>query len=394
MPSSDTHDRFRWIREHPKPAIIIALVLLGLAFLILRLVFGQDNEPKAPKAVPIEVVRAERRDVPHLMQAVGTVQSLQAVTVRAQVDGILTRIHFREGELVARGQLLANIDDRAWKASLAASQAQLARDQAQLRLAELDLDRYEELLKRDAIARQTVDQQRAQVAQLRGTVALDRANVNAAQVNLSFTRIVAPVAGRVGIRQVDQGNLVRMSDPNGIVTVAQIDPISIIFPVPQNALSQLQANFRQPGARIVEALDRETGGILGEGEITAIDNQIDAASGTARVRAQFVNRQGTLNPGSFVAVQVRTGFSHNAVVLPAKVVRPGVEGQFVYRVENGVAKRARVSLGFASDTIAVITEGVAPGDLIVSDGYSRLRDGAKVAISNKAAEAGPKAAAP
>lgn len=393
MPSSDTHDRLRWIREHPRSTIAITLALFGLAFLIMRMVFGQDDEPKGPKAIPVEVIRAERKDVPHIMEAVGTVQSLQAVVVRTQVDGILTRIHFREGERVQRGQLLANIDDRALKASLAAAQAQLMRDQAQLRLAELDLQRYDELLKRDAIASQTVDQQRAQVAQLRGTVALDRANVNAAQVNLSFTRIVAPVSGRVGIRQVDQGNLVRVSDLNGIVTVAQIDPISIVFPVPQNVLGELQANFGRPDGRIVEALDRETRLSLGEGAITAIDNQLDVTSGTARVRAQFANGQAALTPGAFVAVQLRTGSSPNAVVLPARVVRPGVEGQFVYRVEQGTAKRVPVTLGFANDTVAVITGGVAPGDVIVSDGYSRLRDGAKVTIPGKPSATAQKAAA-
>lgn len=289
MNDSAMRDRVDWMRAHPKAAAIITLAALAVLFLVLRAIFGGGDKPKPDRIVPVHVVRAERRDVPHVIEAVGTVQSLQSVVVRTQVDGILTRLLFREGDLVGRGQVLATIDDRTLRASLAAAQAQLARDQAQLHLAELDLQRYSELLKRDAIARQTVDQQRAQVAQLRAAAALDRANINAAQVNLSFTRIVAPVAGRVGIRQVDQGNLVRTSDANGIVTVAQVDPISIIFPVPQTVLGKLQANAGQPGARVVEAMDRETRRPLGEGEITAIDNQLDVASGTARVRAQFAN---------------------------------------------------------------------------------------------------------
>lgn len=389
--SERVSDAGQWIRTHPRAAIILALAALVLVMLLLRAVFGGEEKPKAPRTVPVQVIRAERRDVPHLIEAVGTVQSLQAVVVRTQVDGILTRLLFREGDYVAKGQLLATIDDRALRASLAATQAQLARDQAQLRLAELDLDRYTGLLERDAIARQTVDQQRAEVAQLRAAVALDRANVNSAQVNLSFTRIVAPVSGRVGIRQVDQGNLVRTSDVNGIVTVAQIDPISIIFPVPQTVLGQLQSHAGQPGAGIVEAIDRETRSPLGEGEITAIDNQIDVTSGTARARAQFANPQGKLTPGAFVALRLRTGFTPNGVVLPATVVRPGVEGQFVYRIERGVAKRVPVALGFANDTVAVVERGVSAGDVIVSDGYSRLQDGAKVEIVGKSSGSGGKA---
>lgn len=383
------NERVEWMRAHPRAAAAIILIVLLLAFVILRALFGGGEKPKPDRTVPVQVVRAERRDVPHGIDAVGTVQSLQAVVVRTQVDGILTHLLFREGDLVARGQVLATIDDRALRASLAAAQAQLARDRAQLHLAELDLQRYSELLERDAIARQTVDQQRAQVAQMRAAVALDRANISAAQVNLSFTRITAPVSGRVGIRQVDQGNRVRTSDANGIVTVAQVDPISIIFPVPQTVLGQLQANAGQPGAKVVEALDRETHRPLGEGTITAIDNQLDVTSGTARVRAQFANARGSLTPGAFVAVQVRTGFSPNAIVLPAPVVRPGVEGPFVYRVEKGTARRVPVETSFTNDKLAVITRGVSAGDVIVSDGYSRLRDGAKVAIVGKPSKKTP-----
>lgn len=364
----------------------LALVFIAMLWAVSR--GRSDTGPATPPPVPVEVVSAARRDVPHVVEAVGTVQSLQAVTVRTQVDGFLTRILFREGDTVARGQLLATIDDRALSATLAAAQAQLSRDQAQLRLAELDLERYVNLLDRDAIARQTVDQQRAQVDQLRAAVALGRANVNAARVNLSFTRISVPVSGRVGIRQVDQGNLVRTSDAAGIVTVTQMDPISIVFPASQSILARLAANRDDPDARVVEAIDRETGKTLGQGEILALDNQIDAASGTARVRARFPNGAETLTPGAFVAVRVRTGHSPGAIVLPANVVRPGVEGPFVYRVERGVARRVPVSLGFHNDAVAVIARGVSVGDAIISDGYSRLRDGSPVSIVRRAAAGG------
>ncbi|WP_207796750.1 efflux RND transporter periplasmic adaptor subunit [Sphingomonas oleivorans] len=368
-----------------------AIVGIGVAGAFVAGTGQSQQGPAAPPPVPVSTVHAEQRDVPHLVEAVGTVASLQNVVVRTQVDGILTQLFFREGDSVRKGQLLATIDDRALRAALAAAEAQLARDAAQLRMAELDLSRYRNLSERNAISRQTVDQQTAQVDQLRAAVQLDRANVDTARVNLSYTRIVSPVGGRVGIRRVDAGNLVRMGDADGLVSVAQVNPISVVFPVPQAALAHLQASVRSPGGAAVEAMDRESGASLGNGRIVAFDNAIDTGTGTARVRAQFENGAEQLSPGAFVSVRMRTGLTPNAIVLPAVAVRPGLEGHFVYRVRNGAAERVPVELGYANDELAVVARGIAAGDVIVSDGYSRLTSGSKVAIGPSQA---PASAAP
>lgn len=380
-------DRWNQIaRDRRRPVlVIVCAAAVGLAGFMLSGPARTQQQDGPPPPVPVEVAIAERRDVGHEIEAVGTVEALQDVVVRAQVDGILTRVHFAEGDLVRRGQLLAMIDDRAQRAALAAAEAQLARDAAQLRAAELDLARYRSLVERNAISQQSVDQQQAEVDQLRATVRLDRANVDMARVNLSFTRITSPVSGRVGIRRIDAGNLVRTGDADGIVSVAQVNPISIVFPVPQARLGDLRASARTTGGAAVEAHDREDASPLATGRITAFDNMLDARTGTARVRAQFINEGERLTPGSFVSVRMRTGMTPAATVLPAVAVRPGVEGPFVYRVKDGTAQRVPVTLGYANDELAVVTRGIAPGDRVVRDGFSRLRDGAKVAIRQPAA---------
>lgn len=379
---SDTASLLQFVRARRKPALLIGGAgLLTLAALAYSGTGRTQQQPAPQPPVPVRTVMAERRDVGHEIEAVGTVESLQDVVVRSQVEGILTRLHFAEGDLVRRGQLLATIDDRAQRAALEAAQAQLARDSAQLRAAELDLARYQSLVARNAISQQMVDQQRAQTDQLRATVRLDGANVDTARVNLSFTRIVSPVSGRVGIRRVDAGNLVRTSDVDGIVSVAQVNPISIVFPVPQSRLADLRASARDAQGAIVQAHDSDGGALLGTGRITAFDNAFDVRTGTGRVRAQFANGAERLAPGAFVAVRMRTGLTPNAVVLPAVAVRPGVTGHFVYRVTNGTVQRVPVTLGYTNDEVAVVARGVAPGNVIVRDGFSRLREGARVAIA-------------
>lgn len=384
-----THTASLLQRARSKSALLIGgSGLLALAALAYSGTAQTQQQPPAPPPVPVSTVTAERRDIPHETEAVGTVESLQDVVVRSQVDGILTRLHFAEGDLVRRGQLLATIDDRPQRAALEAARAQLARDAAQLRAAELDLARYQSLVARNAISQQMVDQQRAQTDQLRATVRLDTANVDTARVNLSYTRIVSPVSGRAGIRRVDAGNLVRTGDADGIVSVAQVNPISIVFPVPQTRLAGLRASARDTQGAVVEAYDSDGNGLLGTGRITAFDNALDTRTGTGRVRAQFENGAERLAPGAFVAVRMRTGLTPGAVVLPAVAVRPGVEGHFVYRVTNGTARRVPVTLGYTNDEVAVVTRGIVPGNVIVRDGFSRLRDGAKVAIATTGAAAG------
>lgn len=383
---TDTAKLLQFVRARRKSFLLVGGAgVVALAALAYSGTGRTQQQPPAQPPVPVRTVMAERRDVRHEIEAVGTVELLQEVVIRSQVDGVLTRLHFAEGDLVRRGQLLATIDDRPQRAAFEAAQAQLARDSAQLRAAELDLARYQSLVARNAISQQMVDQQRAQTEQLRATVRLDSANVETARVNLSYTRIVSPVSGRVGIRRVDAGNLVRTSDADGIVSVAQVNPISIVFPVPQVRLADLRASARDAQGAVVEARDRDGGGRLDTGRITAFDNAFDARTGTGRVRAQFANGAERLVPGAFVAVRMRTGVTPGAVVLPAVAVRPGVEGHFVYRVTNGAVQRVPVTLGYTNDEVAVVTRGIVPGNVIVRDGFSRLRDGAKVTVSGNGA---------
>ena len=337
-------------------------------------------------AVPVTVVEAEQRDVPQRISTIGTVQSLHRVVLRPQVTGVITDVTFREGELVERGALLARIDDRSIKAALAQAQAEKASAEADLRIAELDLSRYSGLNDRSIVPRQTIEQQAALVEKLKAAIQASEARIAAQRVQLSFTEIRSPVRGRVGIRRIDPGNLAQAEDENGLVTVTQVDPISIIFTVPQELLSRLR-NATKAGSQVrATAFDREGSAPLAHGHLTTLDNQIDVATGTLRVRAEFDNADGELWPGQFVTLQLETGVAANATVVLAHAIQQGLNGAFVYRVQDAKAQMAPVVTSYLDDEIAVIAEGIAPGDVIVIDGQSRLKPGAKVRTS-PAAEA-------
>lgn len=356
-------------------AVVIALIA------VLWWIFGSGKtEPPPPPPVPVGVVRAEQRDVPHMASGIGTVESLHNVTLRPQVEGVLAEVLFKEGQMVRKGDLLARIDDRPLAAALAQAQAEKARNQAQLRAAEQDLTRYENLVKEEAISRQTVEQQQGTVGELRAAVNASDAAIAAAQVQMSFTRITAPVSGRIGLRRVDPGNLVRVSDADGLVTVTQIAPISVVFSLPQTLVSSVQPLLKQPDRAPVVAFDRDRGTRLAEGRLSMIDNQIDTATGTIKLRAEFDNADGSLWPGQFVTVRLQIDRSAGATVVPPRAVKQGLEGPFVFRVTDGKAEVVPVSVGYTTDTQAVITKGIAPGDTVVFDGQSRLKDGATVKI--------------
>ncbi len=355
-----------------------ALILVGGILLVAG--SGQTKQQNTRPAIPVAVVKVDQRDVPHVAEVAGTVESLHSVVIRTQVDGILTSLEFKEGDQVKEGQLLATIDDRATQAALAAAKAELARDEAQLRAAEQDLQRGKDLVARGAVSQAAMDKYVAASDQYRAMVQMDKANVKKAEVNQSYTRIVSPVSGRVGIRRVDAGNVVKASDANGIVTVAQMDPISVVFPVAQGALGDLRNDAGSLGGGNVEAFDRMTGAVLATGRITAFDNTVDMATGTAKVRAEFENKSDLLSPGQFVAVRIRTGVSKGAFVVPAVAVRPGLEGNYVFRIVNNAAERVVVQLGYSDDNVTVIAEGLNAGDMVVIDGASRLSPGSAVTV--------------
>ena len=372
---------------------VTAGVAATLSVLLLRL--GRPRPPPQPPGpVSVVVAHVKRADVARLESAVGTVQSLQSDLLRSQTDGVLTRVLVREGQGVQRGQLLAQIDDRQQRAALAQAQATRERDEANLRIAQLNLNRDQNLLTGEAIAGEVVDEQRALVEQLRATVSADVAAIQAAQVQLSYTRIVSPVTGRVGMRRVDAGNVVHASDATGLFTVVQIDPISVTFSLPQQDLASVQPLLAHPERAHVDVLDRDAGVLLANGELMAFDNQIDSASGTFQLRALMDNRGGTLWQGEFVTVNLTTGVDHDAVVVDARAVKQREAGDYVFRVRDGKAQVVPVSVRYQQADIAIIGAGLAPGDTVVIDGQSGLTDGAAVRMAGDTSDAAAAGADP
>lgn len=359
-------------------AVAIVVVVL-IAWRLLSSTLAAEP-PRGPPPVPVSVTTVEQRDVPQLAAGIGTVQSLHNVVLRPQVSGIVTEVLFVEGQQVKRGQLLARIDDRTIIANLRQAEAERARNEAQLKAANLDKSRYDNLLAEEAISRQTVEQQVAQVAQLEAAIRANDATIAAQQVQLSFTKITSPVNGRVGLRRVDAGNLVQVGDVEGLVTVTQVDPISVIFTLPQELLTRVQGLTNGESHAHVGAYDRDGGVLLAEGKLTTIDNQVDASTGTIRMRAEFANTEGKLWPGQFVTVRLQTGVSGNALVVPARTVRQGLQGPFVFRVHEQKAEVVPVQVGYSNDEIAVIQAGLAEGDSVVIDGQSRLTPNANVTL--------------
>lgn len=370
--------RLRW------PIIVGVLVAAAVAGGVAYHASTQARMAAAPPpATPVKIARAAVFDIPHVVEVVGTVDSLKDTLIRPQVEGVLTAVNFNEGDLVQAGDLLATIDDRPYRAALAAAQAQLARDRAMLAVAERELSRAQTLLRQNVSSVQTVEQRSAEVEQLRATIALDEANVESAEVNLSFTKIYSPTTGRASLREVDPGNLVRPADANGIASIVQMDPVSVVFSVPQQLLAELKDHARSSNGSGVAIIDRNSGRRI-QGRLAAFDNRIGDGTGTARVRAVFDNKDERLAPGAFVSLELQTSVSAQAVVVPKVAVRLGLDGSFVFRIRDGVAERVAVNVGYNDDDIVVVNEGIQPGDAVVTDGYSRLRPSARAEVVEEA----------
>lgn len=338
----------------------------------------------APTAIPVRVVSVAQQDIPRFVSGIGTVLSLHSVVIRPQVDGILTRLLVKEGQLVKAGDLLATIDDRSIRASLEQAKALLAENQAQLQVALINLKRYKALSVDDGVSKQTYDQQQALVNQLNATVQGNQAAIDAAKVQLSYTQIRSPVSGRVGIRTVDEGNFLRTSDAQGLFSVTQIDPIAVEFSLPQQMLPTLQSLIAAPTPASVDAYlgadtDGQTGDLLGEGHLSLIDNQISSTTGTLRAKAEFNNATQRLWPGQLVTIKIQTGLDKNALVVPPTVVQRGLDAHFVYRVNGDKVELVPVQITYQNSDVTLI-KGVQAGDVLVSDGQSRLKAGARVDV--------------
>jgi len=370
--------------RRPSRSILLAALAL-LAVVAVGTWYGQRQQsttPHAPAAIPVRVVSVAQQDVPRYASAIGSVLSLHSVEVRPQVEGVLTQVLVKEGQWVKEGDLLATLDDRAIRASLDQARAQLGQSQAQLQVAGVDLKRYRLLSTDDGVSKQTLDQQQALVNQLQATVKGNQAAIANAEVQLSYTQIRSPVTGRVGIRNVDPGNLVRSTDTQGLFSVTQIDPIAVEFALPQQMLPTLQALLKAPSPALVQAYMDADGerNLLGEGHLALIDNQISANTGTVRVKAEFDNKDGHLWPGQLVTIRLRTAVDENALVVPPPVVQRGVDGHFVYRLDGDKVTSVPVKVLYQDSSLTIIA-GVNQGERLVLDGQSRLKPGSRVEVT-------------
>ncbi|AYQ29270.1 MULTISPECIES: efflux RND transporter periplasmic adaptor subunit [unclassified Polaromonas] len=337
----------------------------------------------------VGVATAEKSSIPIVLEALGTVTPQATVRVRPQVSGVLEKVLFKEGQMVKAGELLATIDPRQFEMALMQASGQRQRDEAQLESARVTLQRFKTLLEQDSIARQEVDTQAALVKQLEATVVIDKANEGTARLNLGYTRVVAPISGRVGLRTVDVGNVVSSGDANGVALITQVSPIDVVFSVPQDRAGELQQNASGSTPMKVVALDRTRTTPLDTGVFASLDNQVDTTTGTVRAKARFANSKLNLFPSQFVNVQLQVTTIEDAVVVPVTALRLGGSGDYVYvlNADRTVSLRP-VKRGQATAEKIVIASGLKAGERVITEGADRLKDGASVVLPGDAPGAG------
>jgi membrane fusion protein, multidrug efflux system len=357
-----------------------AAAILAAAFFAWLLAPARASQHgAAPAAVAVSTAPVLRRDVPVYLEGLGTVQAFYTVKVTAQVSGELTEVAFHEGQQVKRGQLLAQIDPRPYQAALDEARAALAKDEAQLADARKDLGRYVFLAPKQLASQQQVDTQRAAVGELQAQIEADQAAIESAATQLSYTRITAPIDGRTGIRQVDPGNIVHSTDINGIVVLTQLQPITAIFTLPENALAAVAAAMSQGP---VEVTARSPGGTeLDSGTLKLIDNEIDPTTGTIRLKAIFPNPKLRLWPGQFINLRLLVRTEKNALTVPAAALQRGPDGMFVYLVQpDSTVTMQPVTVANDSETLAIVTQGLKPGEQVVTSNIFRLQPGSRVRV--------------
>ena len=374
-PQRKSRRRIVWI-------LVLVLIVAGAALWRER---AQAPKPagngRSPPPMSIVPETVGKGNIGINLNALGTVTSLATVTIRTQISGYLMKIDFKEGEEVKKGDLLAEIDPRPYEAALAQANGNLTRDQALLKGAQVDLTRYQGLAAQNAVPHQTLDTQVALVAQYQGTVEADHAAVKAAQVNLQYCHIVSPLDGRVGLRQVDQGNYVTPGDTNGLVVITQLQPISVLFTLPEDNLQAISKRIQAGATLPATAYDRSGVNKIADGVLQTFDSQIDPTTGTIKLRAQFPNDTRALYPNQFVNVRLLVDTHSDVTVMPTAGIQRGVPGTFVYLVNSDSTVSVRkVELGVTDGERVEVVSGLAPGDRIVVDGADKLRDGAKIAI--------------
>jgi len=390
---SKTTDRGQRMDRKRKPlTVLVPLLLLA----VLATSCSQSNRTpstaraNAPQTVPVTVALAQQEDLPIYLNGLGSVQANYTVNVKSRVDGQLVEVKFREGEFGKKGDLLAVIDPRPYQVQLDQAQAQLFRDQASLKDAQLNYERYKSLLTESgAMSQQQVDTQQSTVNQLQGTVRNDQALVDSAKLNLSYCHITAPESGRIGLRQVDPGNIVHAADANPMIIVTQLQPIAVLFTLPEDQLQTVSGRM-QKGTLTVDAYSRDDQTKLTSGKLLTIDNQIDATTGTGKLKAIFENRNNELWPNQFVNIHLLLETRKNATVIPTAAVQRGPQGQYVFAVKPDKTVEVRpVTIATTEGNVAEVASGIAPNDMVVTDGQDKLQNNSRVEPHHQTAVKSP-----
>ena len=373
--------------------LVVCLIGVGAYFLLAKKQSRASKQGEAPATpmVPVVAVETKKAAFNVYINGLGSVTPVNTITVHTRVDGQLMEVLYREGQIVSLGDLLARLDPRPFEVQLTQAEGQMARDVAQLQNARLDLERFQVLWKQDSVAKQQLDTQEALVRQLEGTVKNDQGQIDSAKLNLVYCQITAPISGRVGLRLVDPGNIVHVTDTNGLVVITQLQPITIIFPIPEDGLPQVLARLKAGGPLLVEAYDREMRQRLAVGSLLTVDNQIDPTTGTVRLKAIFSNERNELFPNQFVNARLLVDVRQGVTVVPSPAIQRGPLGTFVYVVKADRTATVRpVTVGEIQGGEASIKMGLSPGELVVVDGADRLREGARVELKAENSRTPPK----
>jgi multidrug efflux system membrane fusion protein len=379
--------------------IMLCVVLIAglIAFNRARARSQAASGPQAgstPPAISVGVTTVQKKDVPYFLTGLGSVTAFNTVTVRSRVDGQLMKVNFTEGQFVHQGDLLAEIDPRPFQVALDQAQGQLAKDVAAQNDTKVNLARFQQLWQEGVIPRQQLDTQQAAVGQSEGAIQSDKATIDNAKLQLVYSRIIAPISGRVGLRLVDAGNMVHATDTNGMLVITQVQPISVIFTLPEDNLPEVAAQMHKGAVLTVEAFSRDDKTKLTDGKLQTIDNQIDQTTGTVKLKSVFENRDLSLWPNQFVNIRLFLSTRKDATVIPSAAIQRGAQGSFVYVVKtDNKAEVRQIQTDFIEGNIAVIHDGLTPGEQVVIDGQDKLQSGSVVSFKPVGAAPNPAPAA-